>query len=490
MLQLFFEEDLLDRRSFLRSTTSLLNSANAAQLAFVLFLVQDFLSEFIHDEPMAARLVAICLAKHAALSSTLKQHDAVSCSLRAIERIVVSLFVSLPDAFAPHAIWVTHRDTLTSILEGASLDPDEPQRKELIAAIESNVVDLDHRLEAITEPCQDVESVEPEELETIQTLDQLQFPANIANLRRHIFHRKRRRRSIDDELQTLFTWATTPARHGDNRIYAVAKLIELELEQQQHHQQAQTGSTSGGPNSAPGPTATPTLPCIEDAFIRWIDTQDARKLVRGSPRSLRHHALLLAELIRLKAVSHSAYTQRLIARGEYGGLSESESQSLHLRLLRLVPIEDDRSDSVTNGVRRAAVRHPASDHTALDAAEHAAKQDLGALVQALRFQQSEVEALLRQEAGFSETLQRINDNIDLLAQHGLQLRITRNFLVYRTVLALFQSLGPGSTSTTSPDRQVVVEPGEFAVLVHVLQQAKDYFALFQVSRSSLLLRAC
>lgn len=174
----------------------------------------------------------------------------------------------------------------------------------LAETIRSDLADLHARAEAANEGTYDADSVEPDDLETIQVrpsslphslptdpappqiLDDLTFPADLSTVRKSLFHKRRRRRPLSVELPILFTWSTTPDRSGSHRPYAVASLIALEL-------QASNESCD-----------------VEAGFMKWVDGSVPERRRTGVVRGL------LSELIRVGAVSYSLYLQRMIARGE------------------------------------------------------------------------------------------------------------------------------------------------------------------------------
>lgn len=70
LLELLYEDHLLERESFLRFLVAQVDGSNIAQLPFVLFLVEEYLGEFLLTEPLSARLVAACFGRSTEVSLT------------------------------------------------------------------------------------------------------------------------------------------------------------------------------------------------------------------------------------------------------------------------------------------------------------------------------------------------------------------------------------------------------------------------------------
>lgn len=245
-------------------------------------------------------------------ASSSSQLEETSSTLSSIIR---SIFIALPDAFVASPLWQAYSKQLeVTILATTGLDPS------LLETIRADLMDLTARAEASRECTQDADSLEPDELEIIQVkflqisvkpqniaefflfcgqiLDNIAFPVDLAVIHKALFRKRRRRPSQLNELNILFSWATTPDRSGPHRVYAVAALIAMELEH-------------------PSSTESPTN--VENGFIQWIDT--------GPTFDRWGITLLLAELIRVGDMSYSLYLQRMIARGETEPSSAGVSHS-------------------------------------------------------------------------------------------------------------------------------------------------------------------
>ena len=220
--------------------------------------------------------------------------------------ILRSTFVSLPDAFIVNPLWALHSDKLDAILLRSSPHPNPIVTRTILA----DLADLKSRRHISSESSShDDSSVESRNFETIRLLDEIAFPSSIATTHRKLFHNRGRKRTVAQELPTLFAWAISPDRYGSYRSYAVGKLIALELAT---------------------PSGSDKVIDVEGGFISWIDT------VR--PEEWDKVRLLLAELIRARVVSYSSYLHRMIARGETEAKADSVRPFLSAEL-------DDRPDS-------------------------------------------------------------------------------------------------------------------------------------------------
>lgn len=63
LLSSLYDEALLSHSSFLRFLVQQIESSVPSQLPFVLFLVEEYLAEFLQTEPLAARMVSACLTR-------------------------------------------------------------------------------------------------------------------------------------------------------------------------------------------------------------------------------------------------------------------------------------------------------------------------------------------------------------------------------------------------------------------------------------------
>lgn len=63
LVEALYEEHLLEHDSFLRFLVQQVEQSNLAQLPFVLFLAEEYLGEFLLNEPLSARLAAGCFAR-------------------------------------------------------------------------------------------------------------------------------------------------------------------------------------------------------------------------------------------------------------------------------------------------------------------------------------------------------------------------------------------------------------------------------------------
>lgn len=290
-----------------------IDSSNSSQLPFILLLLQEYLDEFLASELLAARMVAACFKKllqvrrvffamylDADVESQIESADSIEmlddASLRLVT-ILRSTFISLPDAFIANPLWALQSDKLTALLLRSAPAP----APTIMSTILADLADLSSRRPGSSSD--DDSSLEAHNYETIRLLDEIAFPSSISNLHRKLFHNRGRKRTAAQELPILFAWAISPDRSGSYRVYAVGKLIAIELA---------------------SPSGSNKVIDVEAAFINWIDTE--------SPKEWRGVSLLLAELVRMRVVSYSSYLHRMIARGETEARTISVRISLHFHL--------------------------------------------------------------------------------------------------------------------------------------------------------------
>lgn len=90
-------------------------------------------------------------------------HQALLETTQALTSLIRSTFIALPDAFVSLPFWPSQTARLEAILmENVNLEP------ALLDTIKTDLADLNARFEARSEGTFDTESVEPDELETIQ----------------------------------------------------------------------------------------------------------------------------------------------------------------------------------------------------------------------------------------------------------------------------------------------------------------------------------
>lgn len=80
LVEVLYEEHLLEHDSFLRFLVQQVEQSNLAQLPFVLFLAEEYLGEFLLSEPLSARLAAACFAR---LNQVSARHSPCALSLSA-----------------------------------------------------------------------------------------------------------------------------------------------------------------------------------------------------------------------------------------------------------------------------------------------------------------------------------------------------------------------------------------------------------------------
>jgi mediator of RNA polymerase II transcription subunit 12 len=267
------------------------------------------------------------------VTSTSSKSD-IHSSLTAL---VATIFLTLPNAFIASAIWSTYSAQLYEII--LALPNDESGiAQTVLQTLKGDWADLNARNSASMgrgvsfygEDGSGVEreqEFEEEELESIkvsphlsyldtwtdyvlQLLNLFSFPMSLSTLHKSYFHKRRRTRTLTEELSTLFIWCTTGVGRGKS--YAVAALIELELAdlETERAKDLQGFTTRQGAKSKASALDREKVD-VERSFMDWID-----RTTEWTEKGLKAVHSLLAELIRRGVLSYSLYFQRMIARGE------------------------------------------------------------------------------------------------------------------------------------------------------------------------------
>ncbi|KAI5475649.1 Mediator complex, subunit Med12 [Pseudohyphozyma bogoriensis] len=426
LLEALYEESLIEQESFLRFIVLQVEASNIGQLPFALFLAEEYLGEFLLSEPLSARLANACFTRLKDMLSEPTTSPHLEETSHALSSIIRSTFIALPDAFVAGPLWTKYSKQLEStMLATPGLEPS------LSETIRADLADLKARAEASSEATQDEESLEPDELEMIQILDDIAFPVDLASVHKNLFHKRRRRQPVSNDLNILFSWATTPDRSGSHRAYAVASLIGMELE------------FSAGSD---------TVLNVEAGFIRWID--DGMVGDRWAVTSL------LAELIRGGVMSYSLYLQKMIARGETEQ-RKGACPSLHLHLLRTVALFGEAGQSLAK--RRIAML-----------AGSKATDESKRLIERAEL---ELESVIPGVVNHTSATSPLPPNrdctalltaLDQLAKDGSHLSLTRQTIPHAVARFLRHS---------GTDRQLSVE--DHAILAQVYLAVEDMWGLLQ-----------
>jgi len=357
----------------------------------------------------------------------------LSESSQSLTSVVRSIFIALPDAFVAAPLWSTYASQLEKmILSVPDLDP------ALVGTIRADLADLSARADAASEGTQDEDSIQQDDLETIDILDSIAFPASIAAVHRTLFHKRKRRRALRDEIGLLFRWATCPERAGAHRACAVAQLVKLEA---RHHASSQAKVD------------------VEAIFIGWID--------HGPGQTTGQVVELLSELIRVEVVSYSVYLQRMIARGETEH-NAARPPSRHLELLSRVALHAAQGNSVAK--RAATIRPHSRASVDVDGLSEKAEDELVSLMPKLVDRFTIDFALDRDCSPLLDTLAE-------LGTHGAHLALTRD-LIPQALTRLIAHDVAGESSLTIDDH---------AILAQAYLAVKDYAGL--LSYVCLLLKA-
>ncbi|OAX39947.1 hypothetical protein K503DRAFT_781763 [Rhizopogon vinicolor AM-OR11-026] len=321
LLRPFYDEGLVDRRTFLTWLVLQMTTCNLAQAGFVAHLADEYLDGVLEKRPFAKPLLDACIAKLNEVGTASAQRH-----LTKLEEILKSLIqricVALPDAFVSPSIWLAHSSLLSSLLaESTGGGPSDIRRREFQHLLSDNFVDIQRRNDAML-----FRNLPPRKLERlgslvvdIQILNSICSGTDMSSI--SFFSQipdSTSSSSFVDKLDTLLTWAVTPLQYGSHRPYAAVTLL-----QSYHERTARRELYSA---------------TLHDHLFGWLDT----KAIAWEVGNLRAVAILFGKLVKSGLFDYAAYVQRLVARGE-GGLSYSEPDdraSFHRNFLRWIPLHD------------------------------------------------------------------------------------------------------------------------------------------------------
>ncbi|KAK4057288.1 RNA polymerase II mediator complex subunit [Microbotryomycetes sp. JL221] len=508
LLEMLYEEQLVDREAFLKFIVRQIATSNLAQLPFALFLAEEFLSEFLTIEALAARLVSSSLARltelnDVTLPSSLSSSSLTSSMCSTLVSLVRTIFLSAPDAFISSRLW--QDCTLsTSAISAKTMEQilllDVADDFELTTTIRNETKLLHRRREASSKMTEDDFSTEPDDLDTIQALDSISFvnqtgvviggsindnsqqtttmsdsnnnagvgSAATAGRRTsqtntdhpslkqafsRLFHKRRKRRTLQVELPIMFSWATTTDRMGQHRRYVVASLMRMALDDR-----IKTDSTIKTVEKS----STLTSIDVETNFIEWVDKgASCGGSRRGSDESIR---MLLEELIRVRVVSFSLYLQRMIARGETEWTGRKEP-SVHLMLLKTVALPEESGPLQAR--RRVALRSKPTSRLENDRAIQSVIHEVSRLIPSLIGLPPLPKDLRQDDEDCSILFSRLTS----LVNQGTHLAVTRRFILE----------GVQKVSKSTVDGTIELSKEDFALLQEVYLATGDFVGLHQAS---------
>ncbi|KAG1727617.1 hypothetical protein EDB19DRAFT_1897524 [Suillus lakei] len=326
LLRPFYDEGLVDHRTFLTWIVLQMAACNLAQAGFVAHLADEYLDGILEKRPLAKPLLDACIAK-------------------LNERICVAL----PDTFVSPSTWLAHSSILCSALAGpADGGPSDCRRRDFQQLISDNLIDIQRRNDAML-----FRNLPPRKLERlgslvldIQILNSICSSTDMSSISS----------SFVDKLNTLLTWAVTPLQYGSHRSYAAVTLLQA-----YHERNARRELSSA---------------TLHDHLFAWLDS----KPIAREAGNLRAVAGLFGKLMKSGLFDYAAYVQRLVARGEEGlSLSEpDETASFHRNFLRWIPLHNTTS-SLSNQ-RKVIVYGARARQTPEDVCEREMRREIRAIL--------------------------------------------------------------------------------------------------------------
>lgn len=360
LLRPFYDEGLVDHRTFLTWLVHQMAACNLAQSGFVAHLADEYLDGVLEKRPLAKLLLDACIAKLNEVKTTSAQGH-----LNKLEEILKSLIqrtcVALPDTFVSPSTWLAHSSLLCSVLAGpADSGPSDCRRRDFQQLISDNLMDIQRRNDAML-----FRNLPPRKLERlgslvvdIQILNSICSSTDMSSI---LFFSSQipdctSSSSFVDKLDTLLTWAVTPLQYGSHRPYAAVTLLQA------HHERNARRELS---------SAT-----LHDHLFDWLDS----KHVVREAGNLRAVAGLFGKLIKGGLFDYAAYVQRLVARGERGlSMSEpDETASFHRKILRWIPLHNPTSSLLNQ--RKVIVYGTRARQTPEDVCEREMRREIRAIL--------------------------------------------------------------------------------------------------------------
>ncbi|KAG1807752.1 hypothetical protein EV424DRAFT_1543731 [Suillus variegatus] len=358
LLRPFYDEGLVDRRTFLTWIVIQMAACNLAQAGFVAHLADEYLDGVLEKRPLAKPLLDACIAKLNEVRTTSAQGH-----LNKLEEILKSLIqricVALPDTFVSPRTWLAHSLLLCSALAGpVDSGPSDCRRRDFQQLISDNLRDIQRRNDAML-----FRNLPPRKLERlgslvvdIQILNSICSSTDMSTISFFSSQIPDSSSSFVDKLDTLLTWAVTSLQYGSHRPYAAVTLLRA-----YHERNARRELSSA---------------TLHDYLFDWLDS----KPVVREAGNLRAVAGLFGKLMKNGLFDYAAYVQRLVARGEEGlSLSEpDETASFHRNLLRWIPLHNTTS-SLSNQ-RKVMVYGARARQTPEDVCEREMRREIRAIL--------------------------------------------------------------------------------------------------------------
>ena len=407
-------QQLLDRSSLYRWIVEALHSANLSQLLFVLQLIQETAHVLVQRHFLARPLLAAASVKLQQLEAC-PNPQAVADARDRLRLLICLVLERCPEAILSPRLWHEHQTTITPLVSH-SPRPDLAHvlrsmrpRVSRLALASSELYSPQQPSASRSAPCASsyvaaLDSFDNLGTDLVDIFNPLQVASDPSEQQSPV--------SLEERIETILTWACTSRRFGIYRQYLAASLLE-----KVKSGWATFDSPSGKPADTQNasqikrrPRKRPKL-TLDPILLKWLASVEAALLAAAKGRSLdarnatlatvevRSVIILFGEIGRRGVFSYSKYLQRLIARGiankAPSGASPSEgdqttstpsdsasptstmqppTDSLHLRLLRSLPIYEVSSDVLP--ARRTAIYGARRKETWEQAVERRALREL------------------------------------------------------------------------------------------------------------------
>ncbi|SPO26175.1 related to Mediator of RNA polymerase II transcription subunit 12 [Ustilago trichophora] len=392
-------QHLLDRSILVRWIVDAFAASNLVQLPFLVELVQEVLVFILRRRCFVKPFLAALLVQIPALDARLDRTagGGLRVKLLLLFRIVCE---TCPDALVSPRLWSEHAVTLTQLLHEINTDTEAETRPQRLSKSRSS----DEVANASTQP---PASNALQQHFDIQALDSFDMKTiDHVFLQQTTTDNRSSKLSRDDgpwapRIETILTWACTGRRSGVARQYLAATLIEkIRFGVSWEESSEETDQVSLPAFDLDHHSKKTRKINVEPMLIKWLGDVEASSTPNVDPTTTNQTrssllatievasiVILVGELARRGVFSYTKYLQRLIARGMTSASSgnkdgtdaaapapsnstPSSRDSLHLRLLRSLPLYDQPASVYQQ--RRQAIYGDRTKETYEDAAQRRA----------------------------------------------------------------------------------------------------------------------
>ncbi|KAL1916568.1 uncharacterized protein VTP21DRAFT_5759 [Calcarisporiella thermophila] len=478
-----YNEGLLEQRHFLKFNLQQLVLCNFSQTAMLLMLIRQFMGEYDRSRALMRHLIENLIDKlnallqHPEYSTENWHYSHLDHDLR---RMLQAAFIKAPDMFVFPKLWADNFALFQEVLLHNDIGKEDPDYSE-ISELMASYFDMIHERNRIISQGWGVNGMDDrssyveasgmpadEEESLISLLDEIEKTQDLLTTCRQFFgiHTpSAASSSFESRVHLLCEWATTPLRHGDHRCYAVATVLELWRQ-----------------DVSRGKLARDRQMLLQDALLRFLDVRTSQ-----SDEEYELVSRLYGEFIRLGLFSFQKYMQRLIARGDLDSSKRGEMKTLrHMRYLQSFPLY------------HAKLYHINQRRIMLYGIEGEDGQQEGNFEMLKKIISEKLPHMFGESASemtqpakndpledFQSTLHLESHAAELLksANRYCQLRITREWLLEAANQFVVKQIRIGEDNwrvMTTPGSSLL-NSQQFSTLIHIMEVAKDYCSLFELS---------